>query len=452
LSNPSDDDDGIQIPLDIICYDPQNRSQPCPLCSGKGVVYYDVPVGDPKYGKLNRCQNNPVEFDSGRQERLRHIGNLDVHKGKSFENFITNPPGSEYTSSIIESLNYALRSAVGFAESPKGWLVLEGTYGCGKTHLAVAIGNTRVEQFGDEVLFMTAPDLLDFLRTTFGANSEITYDESFNRIRNMPILILDDLGVENPSGWAKEKLFQLLNYRYSAELPTVITTNVELEELDPRLSSRMMESQIVSHLKILAPDYRPSIAKRSDLIFSQLNLYEHMTFETFDVQSQYPDEQENLKNVSNYAYAFTQRPQGWIAFTGIFGAGKTHLAASISNELHSRGHQVMFTTVPELMDYMRVTFDPNTNVRFDKRFQEIKDAPILVLDDLSLESATSWAKEKLFQIIDHRYIKKMPTIFTTAIKSAELDPRLKTRLTDTRLCEIIAIKAPSYVDRRRRPS
>lgn len=351
-----------------------------------------------------------------------------------------------------DSLNYALMSAVSFAQNPKGWLVLEGTYGCGKTHLAVAIGNTRVEQFGDEVLFMTAPDLLDFLRTTFSSNSEITYDESFNRIRNIPILILDDLGVENPSGWAKEKLFQLLNYRYSAELPTVITTNVELEELDPRLSSRMMESQVVSHLKISAPDYRPSIAKRSDLIFSQLHLYEHMTFETFDTYSQFATEQENLTNVSNYAQAFTQRPQQWIAFTGTYGSGKTHLSAAISNELNSRGHQVMFTTVPELMDYLRVTFDPKTNVRFDKRFQEIKNTPILVLDDLSLESATSWAKEKLFQIIDHRYLKKMPTVFTFSKKFDDIDPRLKTRLADTRLCEIIAINVASYVDRRRRPS
>lgn len=450
MQTSSNPDDGIQIPLDILCYDPQNPSQPCPLCSGKGVVYYDVPVGDPKYGKLNRCQNNPVEFDSDRQERLRHIGNLDIHKDKTFENFIINPAGSDYTPQIIESLNSAKVSAQNFAKAPQGWLVLEGTYGCGKTHLAVAIGNTRVEQFGDEVLFMTAPDLLDFLRTTFGANSEISYDESFNRIRNMPILILDDLGVENPSGWAKEKLFQLLNYRYSAELPTVITTNVELDELDPRLSSRMMESQVVDHCKITAPDYRPSIAKRGDLIFSQLSYYEHMTFETFQTQSSYGNERENLQNVMYYAQSFAQDPRGWIAFTGEFGSGKTHLAASISNELHSRGHQVMFTTVPELMDYMRVTFDPNVNVSFDKRFQEIKNAPILVLDDLSLESATAWAKEKLFQIIDYRYIKKMPTVFTTSKKLDNIDPRLKTRLVDTRACRVIAIDVLSYADRRLR--
>ena len=112
----------------------------------------------------------------------------------------------------------------------------------------------------------------------------------------------------------------------------------------------------------------------------------------------------------------------------------------------------MFTTVPELMDYMRVTFDPKTNVRFDKRFQEIKNAPILVLDDLSLESATTWAKEKLFQIIDYRYLKKMPTVFTFSKRFDDIDPRLKTRLADTRLCELIGINVTSYVERRRRPN
>lgn len=441
---------GIQVPLVFTCTDPANPTQPCPICDGKGVILVDVPIDHPRYGKLHRCPNNPVERDNAHHERLRRIGNLEFYKDKTFENFIVDPSGSDYTHDVVESLNMALMASQTFARSPEGWLVLEGTYGCGKTHLAVAVGNIRVEQFGDEVLFITAPDLLDYLRTTFNPSAEISYDESFDRIRNIPLLILDDLGVENPSGWAKEKLFQLLNYRYSANLPTVITTNMELDELDPRLSSRMLESKTVFHIKILAPDYRPSVAKRSETIFSQLDLYQNMTFETFDVHSPDPADKNNLKNILEYALEFVRRPRGWIVFMGMYGSGKTHLAAAIANELRRHGHQVMFSTTPELMDYMRITFDPKSNVRFDKRFQEIKNAPILVLDDFSLESATAWSKEKLFQIIDYRYIKKLPTIFTTSKKSEEIDPRLKTRLADTRLCEIIAIKVSSYTNRMRR--
>lgn len=409
----------------------------------------DVPLDDSRYGKLQRCPNNPVQFDTDRHARLRRIGNLEYYKDKTFENFITDPNNADYSYEALESLRMALTSAQSFAHEPTGWLVFEGTYGCGKTHLAVAIGNTRLEQYGDEVLFTTAPDLLDFLRTTFSSSAEISYDESFERIRNIQLLILDDLGVENPSGWAKEKLFQLLNYRYSANLPTVITTNMALDELDPRLSSRMLESQRVFHLKITAPDFRPSMAKRGDTTFSQLDLYEHMTFESFDIRGRNPVEERDLDYALKYARAFTESPRNWMFFMGAFGSGKTHLAAAIANELKYAGHQVMFTTVPDLMDYMRITFDPKSNVRFDKRFQEIKNTPILVLDDVSLDSATSWAKEKLFQIIDYRYVRKLPTVFTSVKKMDEIDDRLQTRLADTRLCKIVAVSNTSYVERRK---
>lgn len=441
-------DDGIQIPLDLICCDPQNPDQPCPICDGKGVIMLDVPVSDNRYGKLHRCPNHPVEVDIDRQERLRRIGNLEAYQDKTFENFITNPFDGQYTHEAVTSLQLALQRAEDFVRRPHGWIVYEGTYGCGKTHLAVAIGNSRLEQFGDQVLFITAPDLLDFLRTTFSPTAEISYDESFEKIRNIKLLILDDLGVENPSGWAKEKLFQLLNYRYAKALPTVITTNTPLDELDPRISSRMMQGDVVKHIKILAPDYRAlTRPDDEDKSFSKLYLYNQMRFGTFATDSIDPNEQENLNRAIEVAYRYTTAPSGWLYIMGGFGTGKTHLAASIANELHEQGKQVMFTTIPDLLDYLRLTFDPKSNVRFDKRFHEIVNVPILILDDLRLASATAWAQEKLFQIIDHRYIARMPTVITSSEAMKETDERLMTRLMDRRICYPFALKVRSYVKR-----
>src|SRR3954454_6981142 len=98
----------------------------------------------------------------------------------------------------------------------------------------------------------------------------------FDRLRNAPMMILDDLGVENPSPWAQEKLFQLLNHRYSHQLPTVITTNADLELLDPRIRSRLLDESIIRRATISAPDYRTSVQiQRDDL--SSLTLYRRMT-------------------------------------------------------------------------------------------------------------------------------------------------------------------------------
>ena len=408
----------------------------------------DVPVDDPRYGQFQRCPNHSVDMDTGLHERLRRYGNLEAYKDKTFENFETNPFGGRYTGNAVGSLGMALQRAEDFAREPRGWIVYEGPYGCGKTHLAVAIANARLEKFGDRVLFITAPDLLDFLRTTFNSDAEISYDESFDRIRNIPLLALDDLGVENPSGWAKEKLFQLLNHRHVKALPTVITTNTALDELDPRISSRMMEGDVVKHIQIKAPDYRKMIRPGDeDRHFSNLHLYHLMRFSTFSPMSPLPEEVSNLKRTLQTAQRWAENPDGWLHIMGDFGSGKTHLAASIANELHDRGQGVIFMTVPDLLDYLRLSFNPQSHVRFDKRFHKIMNAPILILDDLRLASATAWAQEKLFQIIDYRYLSRMPTVITSSEVMENTDPRLTTRLIDRRICTSFALEVRSYAER-----
>lgn len=438
----------MEISPEFVCYDPQDREAPCPTCDGKGVIVLDVPVDDRRYGQFQRCPNHAVDMDTGLHERLRRYGNLEAYKDKTFENFEVNPFGGRLTDEAVGSLGIALQRAEDFAREPRGWIVYEGPYGCGKTHLAVAIANARLEMFGDRVLFITAPDLLDFLRTTFNSDAEISYDESFDRIRNIPLLALDDLGVENPSGWAKEKLFQLLNHRHVEALPTVITTNTALDELDPRISSRMMEGDVVKHIQIKAPDYRK--LRRSDdedRHFSNLHLYHLMRFNTFATESPFPDEAANLQRAFGVAVKWAEKPTGWLYLMGDFGSGKTHLAAAIANDLHDRGQEALFTTVPDLLDYLRLSFDPQSHVRFDKRFHKIMNAPILILDDLRLASATAWAQEKLFQIIDYRYVTRLPTVITSSETTDHVDKRLATRLMDRRICLPFALGVRSYVER-----
>ncbi len=71
-----------------------------------------------------------------------------------------------------------------------------------------------------------------------------------------PLLILDDLGAHNSTPWAQEKLFQILNHRYNGRLPTVITANQRLEELDPRIASRLADLGFSQVFEIPAPDFR----------------------------------------------------------------------------------------------------------------------------------------------------------------------------------------------------
>jgi DNA replication protein DnaC len=343
------------------------------------------------------------------------------------------------------NLQRAYEIARKYAEHPRGWLVLLGGYGCGKTHLAAAIANACVER-GEVALLVVVPDLLDYLRATFAPESSVSYDERFEAIRNAPLLILDDLGTESSTLWAEEKLYQIFNYRYVTRLPTVITSNRKLEEIDPRLRSRMVDPELCQVYQILAPDYRSSGVDQIGSGLNSLSLHHEEVFETFDLREGElpPAEAENLRYAFRLARAFAERPEGWLVLTGDYGCGKTHLAAAIANYRRQEGQPVYFVVVPDLLDHLRAAFSPQSSVSYDKRFEEVRTAPLLVLDDLGTGSTTPWAVEKLSQILNYRYSARLPTVITTSSPIESIEPRLRSRMLDQDRCRIVAILAPTY--------
>jgi DNA replication protein DnaC len=160
------------------------------------------------------------------------------------------------------SLDKALKTATNYARSPQDWLVFTGPYACGKTHLAAAIANSRAD-LGQPPMLISISDLLDHLRATFSTNSTVSLDRRFEEIRSAPLLILDALGEQSPTPWANEKLFQLIDYRHLNKLPTLITTAKYLDELDPRILSRILDSRICTICAITAPGYRGGVSKAS---------------------------------------------------------------------------------------------------------------------------------------------------------------------------------------------
>lgn len=413
----------------------------CKICGGLGWISAEVPVGHALFGKLVPCPHRAAERDQS--VAVKVWSDLGPLRSMTFENF--QPDGHAATIEQRTSLQTAFDRSKKFAEEPREWLLLQGSYGCGKTHLAAAIANACLER-GVPVRFVNVPDLLDYLRGAYNPSVEETYDARFSEVRDAPILILDDLGTQNATPWAEEKLYQILNTRYMAKLPTVITTNLDLDDLDPRLRSRLSDLDLVRKLPVLAPDFRRSAIEQGQSSMSSLASYHDKTFETFDLRAGNLSREEvsNLKDALRLAKQFAQHPHDWLMFTGSYGAGKTHLAAAIANYQAERGYPAMFVVVPDLLDHLRATFSPEARTSFDQRFEEVRAAPLLILDDLGTESATAWAREKLYQIINHRHVSRLPTVITTSVSPDDLDPRIRTRILDETRCTVFPLIVPSF--------
>ncbi len=417
----------------------------CPYCHGVGYLRADVPLGDPEFGKLQLCVCRRARVAEAIRDRLFAISHLEELKQLTFETF--KPRGRKGLGDLqANSLEMAYNQARHYAESLNGWLFLQGGYGTGKTHLAAAIANFAVGM-GVPTLFLTVPDLLDTLRFAYN-DDDTTFEERFNDIRSARLLVLDDFGTQNATGWAQEKLFQIVNYRYINKLPTVITTNLALDEIEPRIRSRLADPERVTQSRINAPDFRRPMEESRQAQLSSLDLHASRTFDSFSLR-----QEENLASAAvkslreacEAAQAFAQKPHGWLVLTGDYGAGKTHLAAAIGNYRKKMGDPPLFVVVPDLLDDLRATFGSNSLTTFDRRFYEIRTTPLLVLDDLGAQSMTPWVREKLYQLFDYRYSAELPTVITIAADALdEVDPRLRSRLLDARLCRIVGIMAPAF--------
>ncbi len=417
----------------------------CPYCHGLGFVGKDVPLGHPDFGKLKVCVCRQRELIEARQKKLYEQSNLGALREKSFENFKARGRVG-LAAQQADSLEQAYNSAVHFAGTLQGWLLLLGRYGCGKTHLAAAIANQAVAM-GMETFFLTVPDLLDWLRFAYSDNISDSFEERFEKIRDIPLLVMDDFGTQNATAWAQEKLFQILNYRYINKLATVITSNNPLSSFEGRIRSRLMDPELVLRVEILATDYRNPADDIGHPELSSLNLHARKTFESFSLRRDEAipsTDRATLKDALEAAQAFARNPQGWLVFIGPYGCGKTHLAAAIGNYHAQLGSPPLMVVVPDLLDHLRAAFAPNSSVSLDQRFEEIRSARLLILDDLGTQSATPWAREKIYQLFNYRYNAELPTVITTVNAPEEMDPRLQSRLSDTRLCKIIIMSAPSY--------
>ena len=224
----------------------------CPICKGRGWVGRRVPVGHPEFGEVFPCRCQQADGEKNRKSALREYSNLGSLARISFEE--TAPTGVFTDPESQRRFTKALARAEDYAENAEGWLALTGPSGCGKTHLAAAIANSLIER-GQTVLFVFVPDLLDHLRGAYSPDSPISYDDLFQQVKDAPVLVMDDLGAQSGTPWAREKLLQIFNHRFNERMPTVVTIRGPLERLEEGIRSRL-QNPALSGRRVRGPARR----------------------------------------------------------------------------------------------------------------------------------------------------------------------------------------------------
>lgn len=180
-------------------------------------------------------------------ERLRKESNLGIRFAKrTFETFDRSKDEDAYK----QCLDYLER----YKDDERNCLLIIGSYGTGKTHLAAAIANKLMDD-GVPVLFDTFSGHLNKLKAEFNGGKSVYLEQ----MKNIDMLMLDDIGKEKQTEWSQSIMFDVINFRYEHLLPIVMTTNLQGEApikayLGGAVWSRLCE--MCSGVRTKGRDYR----------------------------------------------------------------------------------------------------------------------------------------------------------------------------------------------------
>lgn len=164
--------------------------------------------------------------------------------------------------SRIEIIIYINEYIEAYFKNRKKGVYLTGNFGSGKTYLIAALFNELAKKDVHSAIIYF-PEFLRGLKSSFNESSDGSYSDKFNYIKKVPLLLIDDIGAENITTWARDEILgTLLQYRMEENLPTFFTSNLTLDELEIHLSitgnnvEKVKARRIIERIKYLADEMK----------------------------------------------------------------------------------------------------------------------------------------------------------------------------------------------------
>ena len=353
----------------------------------------------------------------------------------------------------------ATEAAKEFSTDPAGWLVLEGSAGSGKTHLAASIVNALVDR-GSPAKYVSALDIPDLVRNERFEDTDGAEGGTFSSLLDAPVLVVDDLGAQQTNNWIDSKVDQLLTHRFNGRLPTVVVLAKPMSEMPERIALKLDDPGLSNVAQLTGGD-TASDGRRINIPRTMLD---RMAFETFDpdgAPASKSDERSSLAMALAAARSFAESPGKWLYLHGPTGVGKTHIAVAIAKVQSDKGGSITFWSVPDLLDNLRHTYSTPNESSFYSLFESVRNCELLILDDFGAQQMTDWALEKLYQIISHRHDRLLPTVITSQyiiwegadnsnwnrVRGKHQWESIRSRLSDSRVVTERLMAAPDYRNR-----
>lgn len=190
----------------------------CPKCEGSGLLIVQREDGT-QFARECTCR---IERRAARMLGRAHIPRRYEHC--TLENYETNFPSSHR--SLVAAHLRARKFVESYPLETAGTgLLLTGSIGVGKTHLAVGILQSLVAERGATGLFFDYRDLLKQVQNSYNRQVAATELEILAPVFDAEVLVLDELGASKPTDWVWDTVAHILNTRYNDRRTTIITTN-----------------------------------------------------------------------------------------------------------------------------------------------------------------------------------------------------------------------------------
>ncbi|WFR55380.1 ATP-binding protein [Anaerocolumna sp. AGMB13025] len=246
----------------------------CPICKDTGWETYIK--GGYEYSRecSNGCRTKKIKSNKLQFAEIpKEFESLTV---ESFETDCYSQIEARERAEMVKTMcrNYITEFSK-IKESGKGLYLYSKEKGSGKTRMAVSIANEIINRYMISAKFTTAIRILDEIKSTWSGNRDsdmqpLSEMQLLNEIKRVPVLVIDDIGVEKSSPWVDEKFYSILDSRLISKMITIFTSNVKIEDLklDERVRSRISKMA----LPVQFPDesIRNTLARKENNDFLRL--------------------------------------------------------------------------------------------------------------------------------------------------------------------------------------